>query len=236
MTNDFFADKKYQQMDWISQAVSPWEFDLLPIIAAMPDKIEITPELLLKRACFVSGDMDIIPSLTQSAAKLGHDLSQYPTHLYPWNNLFQIHGETDAIVDFESMTLSTSIAIIKVKPTLDDSDCCECASRIIRDKISWNFEIKQPDLVRAGEIMDLLGINPGAARGGRNRRQEIRGALIDIMEQDKWRIRNMKLVHKIPEWVIDYINNGKLDSMANFAKLKVMTHSGQPIYSMSEVE
>lgn len=235
MASDFFADKKYQEMDWISKAVSPWEFDLLPILASIPETIEITPAMIAK-SMELHGDLSLETLVADEARKLGFELRDFPSHIYPWFSLFQLDLPDDTVIDFSTMTINNPIFLRKIKPTFDENDCLKCASGLIREALGWNFNVSATSVGRAGEILDLLSVDMSKCRGARSRERELKTAIWNVIDEDKWRIRNMKLVAKLANWISAYVERGELAGMANFAKLKVMTHAGQPIYSMQEVD
>jgi hypothetical protein len=64
----------------------------------------------------------------------------------------------------------------------------------------------------------------------------LRSAVEGIIGEDKWLIRNGELIRKMLMWISQYLNHGNVAAMANLSKLKIMTHTKQPIYSIKEVE
>lgn len=235
MVSDFFADKKYQEMDWISKAVSPWEFNLLPILASIPETIEITPAMICSSIEEYS-DISVAKLVSNEAKKLGFEIDNCLSMASTWLQIFKIDLPDNTKFNFSTMSINNQIFMRKTKPTLDEADCLNYASELIRSIVGWNFKIPQDAVARAGEILDLLNVDPSKHRGARARERALKTAIYAVINEDKWRIRNMELVSKLGDWIVEYIGCGRLASMANFAKLKVMTHTGQPIYSMQEVE
>lgn len=235
MASDFFSDKKYENLDWISQAVEPWEWSVLDNLRQLPETIEIT-------AADISANYDsyygfawtkmLLTMLSGDHSLNDSDLTDYIKGLY------KVEIETGTVVDFTDGTLSNPIRLVKQKPTLSDEECLKfAASTVYANGGSFAYDLRDSEqYARAGEILDLIGANMTHARGHRNRRHALDAALRSVFAEDKWRIRSMPLVEKIGTWVRDYIRNGDISAMANFAKLKVMTHAGKPLYSIVEVE
>ena len=91
---------------------------------------------------------------------------------------------------------------------------------------------------RANDIMELLG---GCEEGLRSRSDRRKKSVIhkrvgEIFKDNLWNIRDTELATKVGSWIRCYIENGNLAAYSNFCRLKVMTHKGQPIYSMEEVK
>lgn len=241
-SGDFFADKKYQQMDWISQAVSPWEYEQALKFAAIPEVIEVTPELLVPHL------EDALSYRQLSATTIINKVMQWDAQttifsgdncLPDGNDLFSIEIQPGTNFDMATMCFDQPVYIRKMKAAFDDEDCKNTAARWMREEIAYNMNgySGQPELAkRAGEILDLLNINVGGARSLSKRRHAIKEAVYKAVMEDVWRVRNMELAKKVAKWIVEYINEGQLSAMANFAKFKVMTHSGQAIYSIQEVE
>lgn len=229
--SDFFKDAKYKELDWISQAIEPWDYSLIEVVAQMPDRVEVSPSKLLKlNNDYRYGSL----SIDRFLLEIDQRLAKYATADY--KRLFKFEMAPDTTLDLRTKELSNPIYIVKIKPTLDDLDIKEIALTRIRD-LYWSVKLyinsDYNALTRANEIMDLLGITTRSKSGNKKRRLIIE-ALHNIMSEDKWRIRSIELIDKMIGWIYDYINNGEIACLVNFTKLKIMTHSGQPIYSIKE--
>lgn len=236
MASDFFSDKKYENLDWISQAVEPWEWDLLDGIRQMPETIEVTLDDITRHYDSYYG-FQWIPFLRGRLVDImgGEPNSAAAEYLH---SLYKLSLEEGTEVNFIERTISNPIRLIKQRPTLTDDECKKAAGDLAARTIhSTYLDMRDTDQYRrAGEILDLLGANMAEYRGHRNRSRAFSVELRKIFEGDKWRIRSMDLVVKSATWIANYIQSGDVSAMANFAKLKVMTHAGKPLYSITEVE
>mgnify|MGYP000998665523 FL=1 len=59
----------------------------------------------------------------------------------------------------------------------------------------------------------------------------------EIILENKWRIRDVKVIKKIGKWINEYIEDTKDTSsgLVNLVKLKIMVQKDLPIYSIDEV-
>jgi hypothetical protein len=91
---------------------------------------------------------------------------------------------------------------------------------------------------RANEILELLGNSDAGlrSRSPRKKKESLYYRLKNLFETNEWNIKDTELANKIGVWIVSYILNGDLSALSNFCRLKVMTHKGQPIYSMEEVK
>ena len=244
--SDFFADKTYQNLDWISQAVEPWEWDYIPAFTSFPEKIEITTTLL-KEANTENGKLSkyfrgltIEGTVTAYARMAGNDLQTLSTN----NNysaemifgFFKFEIENDTELDGETLEFTKPVYLVKTQKMLDDELCRRYLVRFASDKLYYQISPRDHgEAARMGEVIDLM-CSKKIPRGANHKRNQLIAEIQAVFSEDRWRIRSMPLGQKLVGWIADYVVNGNLASMANFAQLKVMTHSGNPIYSINEVE
>lgn len=235
MASDFFSDKKFENLDWISQAVEPWEWDVLDACRQLPEIIEITPANIVEHyEDYYGFSWDSIPKA--KLKELLGDRDDYEGRDVI-KSLYKVEMEPDTVLDLTSNTLTNPIRLIKQKPTLTDDEVKAAAWEVLSSQIGGIWDLRDSDrYARAGEILDLIGANLANGRGHRNRRALLSVELKKVFNEDKWHIRNMDLVSKVGLWISNYIRSGDVSAMANFAKLKVMTHAGKPLYSIVEVE
>lgn len=236
--SDFFKDKKFEEMDWISQAVEPIEWSVNDNLSNIPDVIEVDYALL----------SDVVAS---------HDFSYGGPGLYHilqavcrkgdisinWNSvdvseLFDLIVQPGTTIDLSTRTIEGRIQVIKLKHQIDNRKVMELMA-ISADNKLWDLDRGAGSTAqRTMEIADLCGAEHlmKGSRSPRNRSNIFRTFVVMAIREDKWRIRNVDLCAKIIGWIVDYVNSGNLASLANFAKFKVMTHNEQPIYSIEEVE
>jgi hypothetical protein len=232
----FFADPRYDNLDWISQAVEPWEWPVADQVAAIPQEIDITPEMVRHIA---RGGTELNRNSTISHIggidfnSLSWEATQNIT------KMFKFVVPDGTTFDGATLTYSNRVYLQKLKPQLDQTDILVAAAEKMTNTLSGNLNLEVHDgaaQARAGQILDLLGVPLNECRGHKQKRRALIRTLAAAVKDDRYRIRSMTLVAKIGTWVCDYINTGNLAAMANFAKFKVMTHSGNPIYSVQEVE
>lgn len=247
--SDFFADKQYQSLDWISQAVEPWDWSAIPAFNAFPQRTEITPSIL-QAVIYANpskfGRYSIEFSVEHLVAVIAqlHDnplvkeADIMPSHMrYSVYSLFELEYSSPYDTEFrcDDLSFSHPIYLVKTKPLIDDKICQEMVATNATE-IFYDLNSRADEAIkRMGEILDLITSNK-LARGRLNRRDQFIRELRTIFLEDKWRIRSVPLGLNIARWVVDYVNEGNLAAMANFAKVKVMTHAGKAIYSIQEVE
>lgn len=233
-----FDDKKFEQLDWMSQITEGIESELNGLLARLPDRIELDFDSIIS---FM--DSSNTPRLSTDSVVRKIIRSFYDSNL-SWEDertirsCFEFEASDDLLIDFENKILRGSVTLVKTTTTLADehlqntmgSDGIQKLSRI-----SWN----DPGCFsRANEVMELLG---GLEKETRNRSarrkfQAIRSRLSNIFKNNEWRIRDTELANKIGIWIGQYIQSGNLAAFSNFCKIKVLTHQGGPIYSIEEQE
>ena len=235
-----FDDKKFEELDWISQATEPIDSNLNLILNEMPDRLEINFKIfneIVKAGYGRTFDMDTaIIYLMRDTADKHYSLSYDERgHLA---ECFKIEAEGELYLNYETETLSGgSLAIVKVKTTMDD--------KVLESLLGnhglmavGNARFGQETHGRINEVMELLGgCEDGIrTRGEYKKRAALTKRLKAIFKNNEWKIKDTELANKVGKWIADYISNGNLAAFSNFCRLKVMTHKDQPIYSMEEVK
>ena len=236
MTNkiDLFKDKEYSEMEWLSKAIEPFIFPLNDTLAKMPNECQITYDFIVDKLVINQSHEITIKDAILFAAKGINDIS--PEDIESMKNSFKLDIEENTILNIETKTLTGEIKLLKIKEQYDDEDI----KNIIGDSVNniiCNIHEKKADIGRLNEIMDL--INHKDMRGSRSVRYKtyaIAQGYVDIIKQDKWRMRNAELIIKAAKWIKNYVENGNLADLSSFTRLKCMTHlnNGAPIYSMEE--
>ena len=237
--NDFFKDKKFEEMDWISQAVEPIEWSVNENLSKIPDVIEVDYPML--ESLYLSGSYSWagpnVGSIVQNWCH-ANDL-QVDWSKLDMDEVFDLVVEVGTTLDLEKRHIDGRIQVVKLKTQVDNSKVQDMMADSARETL-WNLDRwgKAECAARALEIADLCGFEQKLkhSRSCRKRVDTIRDELYTAIKEDRWRIRDVDLCSKIIHWVVEYVNTGNLAALANFAKFKVMTHNGQPIYSMKEVE
>jgi hypothetical protein len=149
---------------------------------------------------------------------------------------FKLSATPELIVDFNKKTVSGVISLIKVVHTFEDTELQKSLGSKGLEHLRNARYNEGASLSRMNEIMELLG---GCEKDLRNRSHRkkmgrIQRRVSEILSTNEWRIRDSVLADKVSIWIASYISNGNLAALTNFCKLKVMTHSNMPIYSVKE--
>lgn len=238
-----FDDKKFEQLDWMTQITETIDSDLNGLLARLPDRLTFDMGSLLlyiEDSYSMSLSTDSVVRRLLRTAKHQMEVETNKKIKITWEEERKIFGcfefevEEGTEVDFENKTMIGSFTLVKNTPTLDDTDLQSLMGREGLDDLR-NTRATNP--VRMNEVMELLGgIKPDyfKSRSVMAKKRAIHQRLEVIFKTNEWRIRDMELANKVCKWLCNYMISGDLASMANFCKLKVMTHNNMPIYSVEE--
>lgn len=233
-----FDDKKFEELDWISQATEPIDSELNEILGQMPEEIIIDFKTY-KEMVGDSYGLDLSLDRMISYALTKFTTKQYLT--YQQKDIirpcFEIQMDPGTNLDFENEVITGTIKFVKIQSTLDEKVLESMLGREGIDQVNSMY-FHGAGLGRANEIMELLG---GCERGlrtrsGRNKLAIIRQRLVVLFKNNEWKIKDTELANKVGMWIKSYVVDGNLAAFSNFCRLKVMTHKDQPIYSMEEVK
>ena len=234
-----FDDKKFEQLDWMSQITETIESEINGLLARLPDRIEITTDMISEEASsssfYLTSDRVVQRLLWRTVRKLGKNLSYDEEQKLA--SCYKFEVSPDCEIDLEKLKMTGTINLVKVTQTLPDEALQELMGQQGLEAIRVvSFDSVNPPLDRMNEIMDMLGgcETEMRNRSARKKLVQIRGRLGDILRKNEWRIRDMNLANKIGFWAAGYIEKGNLADFVNFCKLKVMTHNNMPIYSIEE--
>jgi hypothetical protein len=232
-----FDDKKFEQLDWMTQITETIESDLNEILAQLPDRVDFNTRDILSHAGSYS-------SFSISADNVVHDLVQgLPgKRRLSWEEsrkiceCFRFESSEDLEVDLGAGTMVGTLTLVKFIPTLPDEELQSLMGGSgIQNVGRINFAENWP-LDRMNEMLDVLGKCEEAQknRSYKKKIHRLKARLKEIFTTNEWRIRDMELADKIGTWVAEYISTGNLAALTNLCKLKVMTHNNMPIYSIEE--
>lgn len=232
-----FDDKKFEGLDWISQATEPIDSALNEILGAIPEEIIIDFEMYSRIATSYSMNLSLETCISYAIQKYaaGQTIS--------WENrgvlepCFEIQMDDEVTLNFETRQISGRIALVKIQSTLDEKVLEGLLGQGGIAQVSQMY-FNGPGVGRANEIMELLGGCQEGLRGRseRKKRHIIKNRLIKLFKGNEWKIKDTELANKVGYWIKDYVVDGNLAAFSNFCRLKVMTHKGDPIYSMEEVK
>jgi hypothetical protein len=233
-----FDDKKFEELDWISQATEPIDSELNEILAALPDDLTIDFETY-KSMVGDNYTMDL--SLDRIVSYL---VKHHAAKTLSWSQknvivpCFSIEMDETVYLDFESKRISGDIKVVKIQSTMDEKVLEGLLGKEGIDSVQSMF-FSGPGIGRANEVMEILGGIEDAAfktRSERKKKHFLVKRLVTLFKTNEWKIKDTELANKVGRWIKEYIVDGNLASFSNFCRLKVMTHKDQPIYSMEEVE
>jgi hypothetical protein len=233
-----FDDKKFEELDWISQATEPIDSELNEILGEMPEEIIIDFKTY-KEMVGDSYGLDLNIDRMISYALVKFTTKQYLS--YQQKDIirpcFEIHMDSGVDLDFENEVITGTIKFVKIQSTLDEKVLEGMLGREGIEQIHSMY-FHGAGLSRANEIMELLGgCEEGLrTRSERRKRQAIKQRLVKLFKTNEWKIKDTELADKVGIWIKSYVVDGNLAAFSNFCRLKVMTHKDQPIYSMEEVQ
>ena len=234
-----FDDKKFEQLDWMTQITETIDSELNEVLAKLPDRVEFTLKDILRRVMPYSYFTMRVDSLVRdilSETPSGQNLSWVESTQIV--NCFRFDMSPDLELDLESNTMTGTLALVKTIPTLTDEDLQQImGSRGLEAIKRIDFDAGEEwPLDRVNEMLDILGKCEEAKsnRSSRKKMRRLEERLKEIFASNEWRIRDMALADRVCIWIADYINTGNLAALTNFCKLKVMTHNNMPIYSVEE--
>lgn len=233
-------DKRYEELDWVSKAIEPLEHKLSGILVTLPNEVDIDYNMLtavLGESYYLQMDVSSILRYLQKQYKTGRTSYEEDKKL---DACFKLEVEPGTSVDFDNKVLVGSIRLTKTKFSFEDSDLKNLMGMSGLQYYTSNINRHNTNVARITEVMDVLGVNKDEedfykTRSGNRKTIMLANRLNRLMRENEWNIRNMDIADKVPQWIVDYVNDGNLAAWANLCKLKVMTHKGLPIYSVDEV-
>jgi hypothetical protein len=236
-----FKDKKFEELDWVSQAIEPIDSPLNIYLSQLPDEVDINYDMYIKciresgYSTSISVEQIISPMLRSHANR---HLSYQEIDMIIRCFALELSGDS-VLIDFEKQEISGgAIKLVKIQFTLDEKDLKNTLGSNGIRAISEIRRSSLPEgLSRANEILDLLGSCEKGfkTRSIGNKCYMISTRVKNLLSNDEWKIKDTELANKIGKWIALYIQDGNLAALSNLCRLKVMTHRDQPIYSMEEI-
>ena len=231
-----FDDKKFENLDWISQATEPIDSQLNEVLSVIPDEIVIDFDTYT-RMVGDSYSMDL-----DSSRILSYAVSEFYGKSLGWeqrnalNPCFELQMDDEVLLDFENRIITGMIKFVKIQSTMDEKVLEGMLGKEGIMAIRSMF-FQGPGISRANEVMEILGKCESGlrTRSERRKRATIKTRLVELFKNNEWKIKDTELANKVGYWIKDYVVDGNLAAFSNFCRLKVMTHKDQPIYSMEEI-
>ena len=230
----FFEDKEYENLDWLNAAMEVPSFSLNDKAAQLKDRYELGYEEIVR----LNG-LNTLSMLIECIKNDKVRESMTPKEIsIITDRLYFIEYEEDTILNCEDETLSNPIFLVKRANIFEEKALIDTVKGMMWAILNGGGKIDRDkqDISRLNEIMDTIGCDTERKSKSRSKKQfAILRHMTNILKDDTWNIRNMDLHIKAAEWIMDYSIEGNLAAITNLIKLKCMTHSGNPIYSMKEV-
>ena len=235
-----FDDKKFEELDWISQATEPIDSQMNEILGKVPEIVPIDFNAYKKIVDSGYGlDVSLNSVITFAIAKFtpGSPISRNQMNALEKCFVLEFAGD-EIILDFENETISGGeITLVKLNSTMDEKVLESMLGSEGIDALNYARFGGSGALVRTNEVMELLGkCEDGLkTRSEQRKRSVLHKRLRILFKNNEWKIKDTELANKVGVWITEYITDGNLAAFSNFCRLKVMTHKDQPIYSMEEI-
>jgi hypothetical protein len=233
-----FEDEVYKEMDWLEAACQPVRDDLNDALALLDDEIDVEFHMLISWSGRPS-DVAVADVLYKSvrAKDIENDHFRTSYSMESFVKCFEFQIEGTPTIDFINKKITNgNVKLVKVKDKFTEE---EIEKRLATSalRIAEDIHYRNSSISHLNEMCELLGLYEARKqRSKRCKTTAIREELTDVFKKNKWNIKDVGLSCRVATWLKLYIEGGNLAALSNFCKLKVMTHSGQPIYSISNEE
>lgn len=248
-----FKDKIYDDMDDLSKLCEPTISPLNDFLNKIPDKTVLSGDDMVS---IIKKSMWFWASSANNAASYNMDINNLFSSFLSRNKLkekyheltynqrdmiekcfslkIKSHDDKQIVLDLEKPDQNFSIEIIKIKKSFDEKET-ENDLKQAAQSIIYRVSSRSCDLRRLNEMLELLGLDDARKHRSKRYKAEILyDFLLKTIKENTWNIKDAALFIKVYEWILDYVINGRLISLTNFCKFKIMTHDNKPIYSMEE--
>ncbi len=239
-----FDDKKYESMDEISQMIEPWENPYDSILEKLPDEYEVPPLVILRSlnayeadAVFIKGLFNKYLSREEVELVINARLvdKEYKNGKYT-PGLYDIEISDDFSINSVTKEAIGSIKLVKTIKAMSEAKLKE---KILYAADRCLFIKRTADSYKADSMRTIYEVVTGKpyqsdTRSKKDLINEVKKELINLIAEDRWRIRSFNLYIKLIHWFERFNTMGCSASIANIMKLKIMTYNGRAIYSIGE--
>lgn len=253
-----FDDKEYEQMDWLNKAVEPYVSSFHNLVVELPSRVEISVDKFMNYAIYCT----TVSSLTSATRSRNYLLEEEIKESFPFKDdvylrsCFMsdvvstiyvagfehadgtIHSAIKVDLRYPASSLDGKLVYIKDESKINDDIFIKMIYNYTQKLMGdiWSYDVvdfnkKIKEIYRVISASDI----PKKTRTRIHTTHGVKVAMTNIILEDTWRIRNLDLFVKMVDWVVAYIRDGDELALANFIKLKCMTHNDKPIYSMEEM-
>lgn len=249
-----YADKVYDELDFISQATEPFMDNVENLFSAIPDRILLHPEDICE-STYVSrsyANISMKEVIRKKIKKIVEELiasdrSKYDTDLcdlFTEKSFFTVESENLQPVEINVFTGDCNIPLYIVKKTFSIKN--EEIMSFAKNK-TWNSfryvyfdyhksQSNTDSIRRIKELCDIFNVDCSRTKNIKVIADELASQIWQKINNDTYRIRTHRLMYLIGRWSKHYIDHGDIGSYANLTRFKLMTHSGKAIYSLGEIE
>lgn len=230
-----FDDKKFEQLDWMTQVTETIDSELNGLLARLPDEKTFDVQSLLAQLdnsynlSISSGNL--VRLLLQGIGSSNIDYDEEARIAA----CFKFECSETVEINYETLEMTGELKLVKITKTLEDEDLQKMMGRKGREFLK-SHAFDESMCSRANEILDIIDApkETTRTRSIRKKVRAVRDRLNSVFSNNDWRIRDMDLADKVYCWCGQYIKTGNLAALTNLCKLKVMTHNDMPIYSIEE--
>jgi hypothetical protein len=230
-----FKDEVFEELDDISRLVEPFTFSLLEELSEFPEMVEVTfsdvtsgyygfNEITIRGAIKANSEHDSKMNL--------HSSQRFLTDCFE----FVIEGDGDTFLDLENKKFSQKI-FLKKRSTIEEEKLEDIAKDSLAahsSSVKWHSGTESS---RLNEIASIFGITQATKARSKNKKiMNLYRGLQDLFKTGKLNVKSIDLCNNISKWVMEYVTEGNLAAISNLTQVKVMMHSGNPIYSVQEIK
>lgn len=239
-----FKDEHYEQMDWLSQAIEPIDFNAYKLYSELPDRLDLTTDDLISLTKRLYDTEFSVLSLVKM--KVPEIIAKYSSKdietVCKQFKLSLPEGEKVSI-NLDTKTSDKEVFLLKSEMSDSFKNAVEKSfGKSANDYLYHNLNNHRiHDYNRCNDILKILD-RPGLARDVfnsylRSRSGHRKGSAIKTMfrfavEENLFNIKNEDLLMDLAKWIIAYVYNGSTGAIANIYKLKVMAYDKVGIYSI----
>jgi hypothetical protein len=237
--SDFFADTKFESLDFLAQAIAPYAGSWIDAYATVPKQIPVTLDDFSCNQYYTSSLN--IPDIAKFCM-MRYGVSESAARVLG-NRRFIVRTDNTPIKIIKRdgiVSIDGELFLTKVKDDISTEIIVEILRRESNHVMRGNITLRESNISRIKKIYDIIK-NPEdkkfkSSLTVTNMYYKLEHIIDMLIVNDTWQIRNVDLVVNLPKWIRDYATIGNLPSLVNLTKLKIMTHSKLPIYSIKECE
>lgn len=240
---NLFKDEVYESMDDLSQIVEPYINTVNDELAKIPNKIEISKELIVD--CIKDSHVDNLyasniirdyaknNNIEINIAKIRNNRSYGGVY-----DFFKIEIEEGSTYDPISDVFMGSAYLVKHTVALEDEDIKKSLIEKLNKAFSdIYYDSKNKNVKQINEICDLFNVEGyKSSRSFRYKCRLLKTKYREMIENNELNIRDYELFGRFLTWNKKYIINGNLPSFSNITKIKIMMRDEVAIYSIKEDE